>query len=271
MFWTGVSLVRENPPCFSSGPTDPVSDGPVVSVIPSLQSKSLPLSNRFTILDGLERDSPSVPNGTVDVYSPLCSHAMTASFQSPSSSKTRRRLKRKLPARNVPSTSPDQAPTLETINALIHGVNGESIQSVQVENPPSTVEDLCSLSVMHFSTFLKQLKRGDIEQVCMIVDSDPTSEDLYTSSTMDPDVDQKTKIERFQSQSWETLKSNPAYSLLREFTDIFPDEFPSVLPKDRGIRHEIDLVPGTKYCVTRSPVAVATRASRSNRQVFRVS
>ena len=26
---------------------------------------------------------------------------------------------------------------------------------------------------------------------------------------------------------------------------------PSVLPTDRGVRHEIDMVPGTKYCVTR--------------------
>ena len=26
---------------------------------------------------------------------------------------------------------------------------------------------------------------------------------------------------------------------------------PSVLPPDRGDRHEIDLVPGNKYCVTR--------------------
>ena len=176
---------------------------------------------------------------------------MTDSLQSRSSPKTRRRSKRKLPPRKVQNTSPDQAPTFEPITALVHGVNGESIQSVQVENPPSTVEDLCSLPVMHFCTFLKQLKHDEIEQVCMIVSNDPASEHLYTSSTMDPDVDQKTKIERFESQSWETLKSNPAYSLLREFQDVFPDEVPSVLPKDRGIRHEIDLVPGTKYCVTR--------------------
>jgi hypothetical protein len=26
---------------------------------------------------------------------------------------------------------------------------------------------------------------------------------------------------------------------------------PTGLPPDRGVRHEIDLVPGTKYCVTR--------------------
>lgn len=31
----------------------------------------------------------------------------------------------------------------------------------------------------------------------------------------------------------------------------FPEEVPSRLPADRGIRHEIYLEPGTKYCVTR--------------------
>jgi len=32
---------------------------------------------------------------------------------------------------------------------------------------------------------------------------------------------------------------------------VFPDEVPSRLPVDRGIKHEVDLEPGTKYCVTR--------------------
>ncbi len=39
--------------------------------------------------------------------------------------------------------------------------------------------------------------------------------------------------------------------VLLEFEDRFPTEVPARLPKDRGIRHESDLVPGTKYCVTR--------------------
>ena len=247
VFWTGVSLLEEH----HSSLTSPACDGPVASVPHLLPSKPLSLSNRFSILDGLENDSPTVPFSAADVVFPLASDAMTAFPQSQSPLKTCRRSKRKLRPRNLQCSSPDQAQVTETINALVHGVNGKSIQSVQVQNPPSTVEDLCSLPVMHSSTFLKQLKCGNIEQICRIVAYDHASEDLFTSSTMDPDVDHKTKVERFESQSWETLKSNPAYSLLREFQDIFPDEVPSVLPKDRGIRHEIDLVPGTKYCVTR--------------------
>ena len=37
----------------------------------------------------------------------------------------------------------------------------------------------------------------------------------------------------------------------REFADVFPYKIPAVLPADRSVRHEIDLVPGSKYCVTR--------------------
>ncbi|KAG6587032.1 reverse transcriptase [Phytophthora cinnamomi] len=33
--------------------------------------------------------------------------------------------------------------------------------------------------------------------------------------------------------------------------EIFPDKVPATLPPDRGVRDEIDLVPGAKYCVTR--------------------
>jgi hypothetical protein len=36
-----------------------------------------------------------------------------------------------------------------------------------------------------------------------------------------------------------------------EFKDVFPDSVPCELPADKDVRHEIDLVPGTKYCVTR--------------------
>ncbi|GMG17870.1 unnamed protein product [Phytophthora fragariaefolia] len=38
---------------------------------------------------------------------------------------------------------------------------------------------------------------------------------------------------------------------MKEFEDVVSKDPPSQLPPDRGIRHEIDLVPGTKYCVTR--------------------
>ncbi|KAG2888152.1 hypothetical protein PC117_g24995 [Phytophthora cactorum] len=40
-------------------------------------------------------------------------------------------------------------------------------------------------------------------------------------------------------------------SVLREHKDVLPDEIPAELSQDKGIQHKIDLVPGTKYCVTR--------------------
>ncbi|MCP4668075.1 MAG: RNA-directed DNA polymerase, partial [Deltaproteobacteria bacterium] len=52
--------------------------------------------------------------------------------------------------------------------------------------------------------------------------------------------------------SWDTLKKvSPYYHVIKEFEDVFPSEIPLELPKDKGVKHEIDLVPGTKYCVTR--------------------
>ncbi|KAG3043211.1 hypothetical protein PI125_g27312 [Phytophthora idaei] len=51
----------------------------------------------------------------------------------------------------------------------------------------------------------------------------------------------------------EVLKNpkDPVYPLVKEFADVVSKGPPSQLPPDRGVRHEIDLVPGTKYCVTR--------------------
>ncbi|GMF57293.1 unnamed protein product [Phytophthora fragariaefolia] len=37
----------------------------------------------------------------------------------------------------------------------------------------------------------------------------------------------------------------------REYKDVLPDDIPAELPQDKSVQHEIDLVPGTKYCVTR--------------------
>ena len=54
--------------------------------------------------------------------------------------------------------------------------------------------------------------------------------------------------ERFASQSWEALREsgNPVYDLAREYEDLFPEKIPAELPSDRGVLHEIDLVPDSK-------------------------
>ena len=126
------------------------------------------------------------------------------------------------------------------------------IRPMDLAHPPSTATDLTALPNIRWSRFLTDLRKGKIEQVCFITSDEPDSEFVGTTSTMDPDVlDDRTRKERYESQSWEALKSNPCYPVLREYADVFPDTVPPTLPADRGIRHEIDLAPGTKYCVTR--------------------
>ncbi|KAG3124888.1 hypothetical protein PI124_g22386 [Phytophthora idaei] len=76
---------------------------------------------------------------------------------------------------------------------------------------------------------------------------------LHAASTTDSEdtLSAKTKKECFDGQSWDSLKASPFCDVLREHKDVLPDEIPTELPQDTGIQHEIDLVPGTKYCVTR--------------------
>ena len=62
-------------------------------------------------------------------------------------------------------------------------------------------------------------------------------------------LNEKTRIEHYTSQSWESLQANPLYKDLNEFKDMFPESVPCELPKDRGTRPKIELKPGSKYCV----------------------
>ncbi|KAF1329540.1 reverse transcriptase, partial [Globisporangium splendens] len=141
----------------------------------------------------------------------------------------------------------------EFVNIAVYNEEGgvDVIRHVKIENPPSSVEELISLPLMSKKTLERSLARGDIAQVCVIVEMVDEGF-VNTASSADADVlDEKTRKERFEEQSWDALKKNPVYALAREFEDIFPDKVPDELPFDRGIRHEIDVLPGTKYCITR--------------------
>ncbi|KAG3052974.1 hypothetical protein PI125_g26076 [Phytophthora idaei] len=76
---------------------------------------------------------------------------------------------------------------------------------------------------------------------------------LHAASTTESEgtLSAKTKKERLDGQSWNSLKASPFYDILREHKDVLLDEIPAELPQDKGIQHQTDLVPGTKYCVTR--------------------
>ena len=160
-------------------------------------------------------------------------------------------------------SSPTAVEVMTPQESLHHVVvnNGERVGVAQLvlENPPTQMADLKALQVMSHKRFMKELKSGKIEQICMIISADDYVADIrsaevfaQTSSSMDLEIlDEKTRIERYETQSWEALKDNPVVGVLRDFKDVFPKEVPSELPHDKGVRHEIDLVPGTKYCVTR--------------------
>ncbi|KAG2980815.1 hypothetical protein PC120_g24892 [Phytophthora cactorum] len=53
----------------------------------------------------------------------------------------------------------------------------------------------------------------------------------------------KTKKERFDGQSWDSLKAGLFYDILREHEDVLPDAIPAELPQDKAIQQEIDLWP----------------------------
>ncbi|KAF1323160.1 Pol protein, partial [Globisporangium splendens] len=114
---------------------------------------------------------------------------------------------------------------------------------------PSTVEAIVSLEEMSFELFLTDLERDQIREI--VVPTAFTRSELCTSSTADESVLESDKQRRFAAQDWDAVKGSPYFDLLWEFKDVFPDKVPSALPVDRGVRHEIDLEPGSKYCVTR--------------------
>uniref|UniRef100_K3WX83 Reverse transcriptase domain-containing protein n=1 Tax=Globisporangium ultimum (strain ATCC 200006 / CBS 805.95 / DAOM BR144) TaxID=431595 RepID=K3WX83_GLOUD len=182
----------------------------------------------------------------------------------PSQDKKKKTSKKSVPPRIL--SAPDQGTSQddegsvqaqdissEFVNVLVSNEDGDVdvIHHMKIENPPSSVEELISLPWMSKKTLKRSLTRGEISQICMIVDVDD-AEDIGTVSATEAEVlDEKTRKERFEEQSWDALKMNPVYALAREFEDIFPDKVPDELPFDRGIRHEIDVLPGTKYCITR--------------------
>jgi len=145
----------------------------------------------------------------------------------------------------------------ERSQSIVHdgGSRGLCCETTELS---TRAEELLSLPEMSYDDFLADLKEGNIAELWAIVPIENDGEDgqnalLFTSSTEDPSVlIGDTKHDRYQAQSWDHLKrTSPYYDLVREFEDCFPEEVPPQLPPERDVVHEIDLVPGTKYCVTR--------------------
>ncbi|KAL4178089.1 hypothetical protein KRP22_003014 [Phytophthora ramorum] len=126
---------------------------------------------------------------------------------------------------------------------------------MRLDNPPTLASESMSLPVTSWKRFARDLHDGRIEQICIFSDVERmtcAAEELKQLITEGAEtLSAKSKKERFDEQGWDSLKSSPFYNVLREYKDVLPGDIPAELPQDKGVQHEIDLVPGTKYCVTR--------------------
>ncbi|POM76725.1 RNA-directed DNA polymerase, partial [Phytophthora palmivora] len=136
---------------------------------------------------------------------------------------------------------------------VFDGVSGRQVKAgaVHLEALPE-VSALLNLEELSMKDFLAELKAGEIAEM-VVLKPETSPEDLNSSSVMD-----KLFMEGFTKQRPTRLGSeilkNPedlVYSLVNEFLDVVSKHPPSQLLLDRRVRHEIDLVFGTKYCVTR--------------------
>ncbi|POM61886.1 reverse transcriptase, partial [Phytophthora palmivora] len=111
---------------------------------------------------------------------------------------------------------------------------------------------LLNLEEQSINDFLAELKAGDTAEM-VLLKPETSPEDLNSSSVMDEDVLEGFTKQRATCLGSEILKNpeDPVYPLVKEYSDVVSKHPPSQLPPDRGVRHEIDLVPGTKYCVAR--------------------
>ncbi|KAE8999302.1 hypothetical protein PR002_g18493 [Phytophthora rubi] len=158
------------------------------------------------------------------------------------------------------STGVDQTPSSEILNVVEYSEGSPNqVRAIEVVNPPTDAATITRLPGLSWKHFLRDLKAGEIEQVCLLTGSDQP--DVLANAVSDDASSSRPKAAepksvreaRFAAQSWQALQdsNNPVYSLAREFEDIFPEKIPAENPAERGVRHEIDLVLGSKYWVTR--------------------
>ncbi|POM65732.1 Reverse transcriptase-rnase h-integrase [Phytophthora palmivora] len=149
--------------------------------------------------------------------------------------------------------SESETPPVEKQCHVFDGVSDRQVKAgaVHLEALPE-VSALLNLEELFMKDSLTEFKAGEIAEM-VLLKPETSPEDLNSSSVMDEVILEGFTKQRATRLGSEILKNqeDPVYPLVKEYLDVVLKHPPSQLPPDRGARREIDLVPGTKYCVTR--------------------
>ena len=127
----------------------------------------------------------------------------------------------------------------ETFNVLVNDRSSVGAYTLDLIVPPKLTSEITQLQTLEPKRFLRDLCNGKAKQICILVAEHEyvadirsatvfaENEGVLSRSSMDESVlDEKTRIERYTSQSWDSLQSNHLYKDLIEFNDIFHESVP---------------------------------------------
>ncbi|KAE8962396.1 hypothetical protein PR001_g29720, partial [Phytophthora rubi] len=101
--------------------------------------------------------------------------------------------------------------TVETLSVLTRTNTGLQYKKMKLENPPTLASELTSLPVTSWRRFARDLHDGRIERICILSDVERMkceAEELKQLVAEGVDaLSAKSKKERFDEQSWDSLKS----------------------------------------------------------------
>uniref|UniRef100_A0AAV1UYB2 Uncharacterized protein n=1 Tax=Peronospora matthiolae TaxID=2874970 RepID=A0AAV1UYB2_9STRA len=130
----------------------------------------------------------------------------------------------------------------ETVNVLVNDGSSVGTYTLDLVTPPKSASEVVKLPTLEYIRFLRDLLSDKIKQICVLFTDEKYAADIrsavftelervLSSSSMDESViDEKTRLERYTSQSWESLKTNHLYKDLVEFRDVFSESVPCELP-----------------------------------------
>ncbi|KAI9990489.1 hypothetical protein PInf_021512 [Phytophthora infestans] len=170
--------------------------------------------------------------------------------------RSRRRLKSdpnfvRINVASSDSESRDWVRPTRPVEECYHIFDGETGLTVKVSGvhlePLPEVAEILNLEEMTVEFFLANLKAGKVAEM-VLIRPETTREELNASSVLDENVLEDLNKPRQARLGSEILKNpnDPVYPLVTEYADVVSKHPRTQLRPDRGVRPEIDLVPGTK-------------------------